>query len=90
MKQSTGEFLWVAFGFIAQAMFFLRFFIQWIATERKRQSVIPNSFWWFSLTGGIMLLIYSLYRRDPVFIVGQATGVFIYVRNLWFIYKHKH
>ena len=51
-----------------------------------KQSVIPISFWWLSLSGGAMLLIYSIYRKDPVFILGQATGVFIYVRNLWFIY----
>jgi lipid-A-disaccharide synthase-like uncharacterized protein len=82
MKQN----MWIIFGFVAQSMFFLRFFVQWLASERRKQSVIPTSFWWLSLSGGAMLLIYSIYRRDPVFILGQATGVFIYLRNLWFIY----
>ena len=84
--QITAGYMWVVFGFIAQSMFFLRFFVQWLASEKRRRSVIPTSFWWLSLSGGIMLLIYSIYRKDPVFIVGQATGVLIYVRNLWFIY----
>ncbi len=78
--------MWIVFGFVAQSMFFLRFFVQWLASEKRKQSVIPTSFWWLSLSGGAMLLIYSIYRKDPVFILGQATGVFIYLRNLWFIY----
>jgi lipid-A-disaccharide synthase-like uncharacterized protein len=86
MSYLTAGNLWVAFGFTAQTMFFLRFFVQWLASEKKKQSVIPVSFWWLSLVGGIMLLVYSVYRKDPVFIVGQATGVLIYVRNLWFIH----
>jgi lipid-A-disaccharide synthase-like uncharacterized protein len=81
------QHVWIVFGFIAQSMFFLRFFVQWLASEKRKQSVIPISFWWLSLSGGVMLLIYSIYRRDPVFILGQATGVFIYARNLWFIYS---
>ena len=80
------QHVWIIFGFVAQLMFFLRFFVQWIASEKRKQSVIPISFWWLSLAGGAMLLIYAIYRKDPVFILGQATGVFIYVRNLWFIY----
>lgn len=80
------QYIWIIFGFVAQSMFFLRFFVQWLASEKRRQSVIPTSFWWLSLSGGIMLLIYSIYRRDPVFILGQGTGVFIYLRNIWFIY----
>jgi lipid-A-disaccharide synthase-like uncharacterized protein len=86
MMQITAGSMWVIFGFIAQAMFFLRFFVQWLASEKRKQSVIPISFWWLSLSGGVMLLVYSIYRKDPVFIAGQATGVLIYVRNLWFIY----
>ena len=86
MMQITAGYMWVVFGFIAQSMFFLRFFVQWLASEKRKQSVIPTSFWWLSLFGGIMLLVYAIYRKDPVFIVGQATGIFIYVRNLWFIY----
>jgi len=78
--------LWLAFGFLAQAMFFGRFLLQWIVSERERKSVIPVGFWWLSLTGGIMLFSYAVHRRDPVFIVGQAMGVLIYLRNLYFIY----
>ena len=86
MRQLTAEHVWIVFGFIAQAMFFLRFFVQWLASEKHKQSVIPISFWWLSISGGVMLLAYSIYRKDPVFIVGQAMGVLIYMRNLWFIY----
>lgn len=76
---------WVVLGFVAQAMFTMRFVVQWIASERARRSVIPLGFWLFSIGGGILLLIYALYRKDPVFIVGQAFGVFVYVRNLYFV-----
>jgi lipid-A-disaccharide synthase-like uncharacterized protein len=76
---------WVVLGFVAQAMFTMRFVVQWIASERARRSVIPVTFWIFSIGGGILLLIYALYRKDPVFIVGQAFGVFVYVRNLYFV-----
>ena len=79
--------IWIAVGFLGQALFFGRFFVQWIASERRKESVIPRSFWFLSLGGGIILLLYSIHRRDPVFIVGQATGMFIYTRNLWFIYR---
>jgi lipid-A-disaccharide synthase-like uncharacterized protein len=79
--------IWLAVGFFGQALFFGRFFVQWIASERRKESVIPRSFWFLSLGGGIILLLYSIHRRDPVFIVGQATGMFIYTRNLWFIYR---
>ena len=79
--------IWLAVGFLGQALFFGRFFVQWIASERRKESVIPRSFWFLSLGGGIILLLYSIHRRDPVFIVGQATGMFIYTRNLWFIYR---
>lgn len=85
----TVEFLWVVFGLAAQVLFFLRFLVQWIASEKAGQSVIPVVFWWFSLAGGLMLLIYALYRKDPVFIFGQSAGVLIYARNLWLIYLQK-
>jgi lipid-A-disaccharide synthase-like uncharacterized protein len=83
------ELFWVIFGLLGQLFFFLRFFFQWIASERKKQSTIPVSFWYLSIIGGIILLIYSIYRRDPVFILGQSLGVFIYARNLYFIKKKK-
>lgn len=76
---------WVVLGFVAQAFFTMRFVVQWIASERARQSVIPVAFWFFSIGGGVLLLIYALYRRDPVFIAGQGLGLIVYLRNLYFI-----
>lgn len=86
---SMTELLWVIFGFAAQLMFTGRFLVQWIASERARDSVMPVVFWYFSLAGGLMLLAYSIYRVDPVFILGQALGTFIYARNLWLIYAKR-
>ena len=80
---------WVLLGFVAQAMFTARFFVQWIASEREGRSVIPLAFWVFSIGGGLLLLGYALYRRDPVFIVGQAFGVFVYLRNLYFVLRDR-
>src|ERR1700682_4130780 len=76
---------WLALGFLAQGLFTARFLVQWIASERAGKSVIPVAFWFFSIGGGALLLIYALYRRDPVFIAGQALGLLVYVRNLYFI-----
>ena len=76
---------WVLLGFVAQGFFTMRFVVQWIASERARRSVIPVAFWFFSIGGGALLLVYSLYRRDPVFIAGQGLGLLVYVRNLYFI-----
>ena len=76
---------WVVLGFVAQGFFTMRFVVQWIASERARRSVIPVAFWFFSIGGGALLLVYALYRRDPVFIAGQALGLVVYVRNLYFI-----
>lgn len=78
---------WVALGFVAQFFFTMRFVVQWIASERARASVIPVAFWFFSIGGGILLLVYALYRRDPVFIAGQAFGLFVYARNLYFVLR---
>ena len=83
----SNEKVWIGIGLAGQALFFSRFLVQWIASERRRASVIPNAFWFFSLGGGLVLLAYAIHRRDPVFILGQSTGVFIYLRNLWFIYR---
>lgn len=80
---------WIILGFVAQACFTMRFVVQWIASERARRSVVPVAFWFFSLLGGVLLLVYSIYRKDPVFIAGQAMGLLIYVRNLWLIGKEK-
>jgi lipid-A-disaccharide synthase-like uncharacterized protein len=76
---------WVVLGFAAQALFSMRFLVQWIASERARQSVMPVAFWFFSIGGGVLLLVYALYRKDPVFIAGQSLGLVVYVRNLYFI-----
>src|SRR6201987_5806040 len=76
---------WVVLGFVAQAFFTMRFVVQWIASERARKRVVPVAFWFFSIGGGVLLLIYALYRRDPVFIAGQALGLVVYIRNLYFI-----
>ncbi len=80
---------WVFLGFVAQAMFTMRFLVQWIASERAGKSVIPLGFWTFSIGGGLLLLAYALYRRDPVFIAGQAFGVFVYLRNLYFVLRDR-
>ncbi len=80
---------WIILGFCAQALFSARFLVQWIASEKRKESYIPVMFWYFSLSGGLLLLIYSIHRKDPVFILGQSTGVIIYARNLYFIYKKR-
>jgi lipid-A-disaccharide synthase-like uncharacterized protein len=80
---------WIALGFVAQALFTMRFAVQWIASERAGRSVVPMAFWVFSIGGGLLLLIYALHRRDPVFIAGQGLGVFIYLRNLQFVLRER-
>lgn len=74
---------WMTLGFLGQACFSARFVVQWLASERCRRSVLPTSFWYLSLGGGVTLLVYAVYLRDPVFIVGQASGLLIYGRNIW-------
>lgn len=86
---SRAELIWIAVGLGGQLMFMMRFMLQWIATEKARKSVIPVSFWWFSIIGAAILLAYAIWRRDPVFILGQSLGFFIYSRNLWFIYQER-
>jgi lipid-A-disaccharide synthase-like uncharacterized protein len=80
---------WAWIGLIAQLLFTARFVVQWIASERAGRSVVPFAFWVLSIGGGMMLLIYALYRRDPVFIIGQGFGVFVYLRNLQFVLREK-
>ena len=74
-------------GFIGQFFFSMRFVVQWIASEKHKKSVVPLTFWIFSVLGSSLLLIYAIYRKDPVFILGQAPNLLIYFRNIWFI-KH--
>lgn len=81
--------LWLIVGFAAQVCFFMRFLIQYILSEKKKKSVVPVSFWYLSVSGALLLLIYAIYRRDPVFIVGAVLGLFVYLRNLILIYKNK-
>lgn len=76
---------WLAFGYTGQALFTGRMLVQWVATEKKRQSVVPTLFWWFSLFGGLVLLIYFLRRGDPVGVLGQVFGAVVYARNLLLI-----
>lgn len=78
---------WVIWGFCAQFMFMMRFVVQWLASERAGQSIVPVAFWFFSVAGGLLLLIYAIIKEDPVFIAGQSLGLLIYARNLWFIFK---
>lgn len=80
---------WVALGFVAQFAFTMRFLVQWIASEKVGRSVIPVAFWFFSIGGGALLLIYAIKRKDPVFIAGQALGLLIYFRNLMLIFGEK-
>ncbi len=79
--------LWAAFGVVAQLVFGARFLVQWIASEKAERSVVPVGFWFLSIAGGLMTLVYGFARRDIVIIVGQALSIFIYVRNLMLIAK---
>lgn len=80
---------WVIIGFLGQFMFTMRFIVQWFASEKVQKSVIPTSFWIFSILGGSIVLAYAIERQDPVFIVGQATGLLIYFRNLYFVWRNR-
>jgi lipid-A-disaccharide synthase-like uncharacterized protein len=73
---------WILIGLTGQGCFFLRFVVQWLASERAGQSLVPKAFWYLSIAGSVVILAYAISRRDPVFIVGQSTGLFVYVRNL--------
>ncbi len=79
------EAIWLIIGFVGQALFSARFIVQWIKSEREKKSVFPVAFWYFSIAGGVTLLAYAVYRQDPVFIVGQLSGLLIYFRNLYFV-----
>jgi lipid-A-disaccharide synthase-like uncharacterized protein len=83
----TTETIWVGIGFFGQALFFGRWLVQWIASERNAESRVPVSFWYMSLIGGLITLAYAIYRRDPVFISGQGLGTVVYVRNLILIHR---
>ena len=82
------EITWIVIGFAGQSLFFARFLIQWLASEKAKRSVVPTAFWYFSISGSLVLLAYALHRADPVFILGQSLGCFIYLRNLQLIHRH--
>ena len=73
---------WLVVGFLGQACFASRFLVQWLVSERAGRSVVPRAFWYLSIAGSVVILAYAIWRRDPVFIIGQSTGLFVYVRNL--------
>jgi lipid-A-disaccharide synthase-like uncharacterized protein len=86
---SWGSMVWIAIGLLGQIAFFLRMFVQWIASERKRESVVPEAFWWLSLGGGMALFAYFVWRKDLIGALGQTTGVVVYARNLRLSDKRK-
>lgn len=88
MSLVTWPRVWIALGLLGQTAFLFRFLIQWVTSERKKRSVVPVAFWYLSIAGGALLLAYAIYRRDPVFILGQSTGLLIYFRNLILIRRH--
>jgi lipid-A-disaccharide synthase-like uncharacterized protein len=84
------EAIWIGIGFAGQCLFMMRFLWQWIQSERQKRSILPIAFWYFSLAGGMTLLVYAVHRRDPVFITGQALGLLVYTRNLLLIRRAGH
>jgi lipid-A-disaccharide synthase-like uncharacterized protein len=85
----SADVLWIVIGFLGQGFFSARFLVQWIASERRQESVIPTYFWYFSIGGGLVLLAYAIHRRDIVFVAGQAAGLFVYARNLYFVLRRR-
>jgi len=83
------EQIWIGVGFLGQILFGSRMLVQWIASEREGRSIVPTVFWYISIAGGLVLLSYAIYRADPVFILGQATGSLVYLRNLYFIRRER-
>jgi lipid-A-disaccharide synthase-like uncharacterized protein len=78
--------VWLIVGLLGQACFFSRFLVQWIASERMGRSVVPRAFWFLSLAGGAVLTVYAVHRREPVFLLGQLVGLFVYSRNLMLLH----
>jgi len=83
------ETIWIAIGLLGQALFTSRFLVQWLVSERRKESVVPTAFWWLSILGGLTLLSYAIWRTDPVFILGQSFGVMVYGRNLILISRKR-
>lgn len=82
MEGWNDSLFWIVFGGVAQAMFFARFLVQWVASERAGRSYIPVAFWYLSLVGAGMMLVYAVHREEPIFLLGQGVGWFVYARNL--------
>jgi len=99
LSQAVGDYMqnvfflrlnwWVLLGYAGQSLFAMRFIVQWVASERVGRSVIPVAFWFFSIGGGTVLFVYALYIRDPVFILGHGFGLFVYLRNLYFVFRER-
>jgi lipid-A-disaccharide synthase-like uncharacterized protein len=99
LSQAVGDYMqnvfvirlnwWILLGYVGQSLFAMRFIVQWVASERVGRSVIPAAFWFFSIGGGVLLFVYALYIRDPVFIIGQGLGLFVYLRNLYFVFRER-
>src|SRR5205085_2715533 len=89
VSMSATETIWLTIGFLGQGLFFTRWIVQWFRSEQERESTIPLSFWYLSLIGGLITLAYAIYRKDPVFITGQALGSLVYLRNLMLIYRSR-
>ncbi|WP_445372943.1 lipid-A-disaccharide synthase N-terminal domain-containing protein [Methylomonas sp. HW2-6] len=84
-SMDSNDIIWLTIGLVGQSLFMMRFIVQWIHSERHQKSVIPVSFWYFSLSGGVIVLMYGIHRVDPVIILGQLPGTFVYARNLMLI-----
>ena len=87
---STSDLIWHGIGLVGQCMFFMRFVVQWFASERQKRSIVPEAFWYWSIAGGAIVLIYSIHLLNPVFILAQGMGLTIYSRNLYFIWRNRH
>ena len=83
----TLDTIWLIIGFLGQGIFFMRWVVQWIASERHAESRVPTAFWYMSMIGGLITLAYAIYRQDPVFIAGQSIGSIVYIRNLMLIHR---
>lgn len=84
-NMDSNDIIWLSIGLVGQSLFMMRFIVQWIHSERHQKSLIPVSFWYFSLSGGVIVLMYGIHRVDPVIILGQLPGTFVYARNLMLI-----
>ena len=87
--ETRTELAWILIGLGGQLLFMMRFLVQWVVSEKAKRSVIPVAFWWLSIGGAVVLLAYAIYRTDPVFILGQSMGFFVYARNLWLIHAKR-